>query len=193
MPVTIDLLRHAAVDADGLAYGRRHDPPLSAAGVAQLTPQVLGDLTHDLVLRSPTRRTEQTAALLGRPTADTDPRWTERDLGDWEGQPWERIWAQVPADVTTDPAAFVAHRPTGGESVAELRARTVEALTDLAARLAPDARALVITHAGPIVCAVAHALGLSDAVATRLRPPPATRTTLTWFGDGTWTIDRFGA
>lgn len=199
MSITVELLRHGPVDAAGRAYGQRHDPPLAAdaaTAIAALRPLVP---TADRVVSSPSARCLRTAELLGLAVDDVDVRWAERDLGAWEGQAWQAIWATVPAEVTTDAGAYAAYRPPDGEQVGDLRARVVAGLEQLVGDLleAPDTtqpyRVCVVTHAGPIACAVAHALGLDDVAALRLRPGPASRTTITAYGHGEWTVERLGA
>jgi len=72
----------------------------------------------------------------------TDTRLREMDFGAWEGQ----LWADLPRAELDEWAADLLHaRPHGGESVAQLRDRTLAALRDHAA---PDV--LVVTHHGVI-------------------------------------------
>src|SRR3954453_14453058 len=62
------------------------DPPLSETGraearlLAQSLPPFERVVTSDLV------RASETAALLGYPGAERDPRWREIDIGEWEGR-----------------------------------------------------------------------------------------------------------
>jgi broad specificity phosphatase PhoE len=200
----IVLIRHGAVDADGRCYGQRLDPRLSEAGQLEAAAlrRRLADWPPRHAERSPATRTAQTAARLGLTDPRVDPRWAERDLGEWEGRPWSQLWEQAPADVLSSPSAYAAFTPPGGEPTTALRQRVVTALEELAARFAPpdgDAAVLttppvaVVTHGGPIVCAVAHALDLDDATALRLRVRTATATWLTRWSDGSWTVDAVAA
>jgi broad specificity phosphatase PhoE len=194
------LVRHGAVAAHGRCYGRRLDPELSEQGVAEVTAlrgrlAARTDGRPRLVVRSPARRADATAALLGHDgTATVDPAWAERDLGAWEGRPWTELWDEVPPEVTTDPATFAAFTPPDGEPRSQLQARVAAALERLAAdHLTDDPTAhppvWVVTHAGPIVACLAHVLDLDEVVALRLRVATATATHLTRWPDGSWTVE----
>ncbi len=190
------LLRHGAVAADGLAYGRRVDPPLSGEGrdeASRLGDRLhLGEPTGPIhVVRSPTRRTEETAEVAGLPVDAIDDGWIERDLGDWEGRPWEELWAEAPDAIQTDPEAFAAFTPPGGEPFTQLRERIVDALTRLVHVHDGQGTAVVVCHGGPITHAIGHVLELSPAVALRLRVGTATVTELRAWGEGRFTLDRF--
>ena len=205
----IALIRHGAVDVAGIAYGRRVDPGLSETGhaeVAALRGRLtsngpdrthLGDRTPAHVVVSPASRARRSAELLGWSTEHLDERWIERDLGAWEGRPWRELWEEAPAEVQTDPASFAAFTPPDGETVEELQVRVTEALEDLARRHAaadPSTAppVLVVCHGGPIVCAIAHVLGLDPVAALRIRVATATATWVTRWPDGTWTLEGIG-
>lgn len=191
MDVTrITLVRHGAVDRACVA-GQRHDPDLTVAGRAEvddLAARLAGD-PPDRVVRSPARRGATTAQLLGHGDAIVDPAWAERDLGTWEARPWSEVWAEAPPQVQVDPVAFAAFTPPDGEPVADVRARVAAALRTL-----PDVgHVLVVTHAGPIVAAVATVLDLDAATSLRLRVGTATATRLTRFAGTHLTVDAVGA
>lgn len=191
MDVTrITLVRHGAIDPTRVA-GQRHDPDLTAAGrteVGRLTTRLAGD-PPDRVVRSPARRSATTARLLGHADATVDAAWAERDLGTWEARPWSQVWAQAPPQVQLDPTAFAAFTPPDGEPVADVRARVAAALWTL-----PDVdHVLVVTHAGPIVAAVAAVLDLDAATSLRLRVHTGTATRLTRFAGTHLTVDALGA
>jgi alpha-ribazole phosphatase len=193
--IEVHLVRHGAVDAAGQVYGARVDPPLSAAGraeVDELRLRVVEELGTMRLLCSPATRAAQTLEALRAGPASIDHRWAERDLGRHEGRSWDEFWAAAPSEVTTDPAAYVRWIPPGGEAVASMRRRVVDALEALATD--PDAApsTLVVTHSGPIVCAIAHALDLQDATATRLQVATATVTTLRRYDGGHWTVRAVG-
>ena len=61
-------------------------------------------------------------------------------------------------------------RPTGGETFAELEARVREALTDLCARHAADAKLAVVAHGG-VLAAVTGRFGHANAEAVELDWP----------------------
>ena len=196
----IVLVRHGAVDAVGTAYGQRVDPALSDHGRVEVsllrTRIALTETTT--VVRSPALRTQQSAELLALRPEEVDARWAERDLGAWEGRPWQELWSAVPEEVQVDPRAFAAFTPPDGESLPDLRARVTDALEDLGQQHGRDdpgahAPVVVVCHAGPITCAVGHVLGLDDATMLRLRVGTATSTWITRWPDGSWTMERLGA
>jgi alpha-ribazole phosphatase len=156
------LLRHTQVALPaGHCYGQLDVPLLdpavpSFADVAQrlvaLCPRVAQ--LHS----SPLQRAQQLAEHLGqqlRLPVQSDARWMELHFGAWEG----RHWNTIPRS-QSDPWAANYHHvaPPGGETHAALVARVRAALTELGQR--SDGPAVVVTHAGPMRCALAAALGL---------------------------------
>lgn len=205
----IVLIRHGAVDVSGIAYGRRVDPGLSETGQAEVAAlrgrltaygpdrTRLGEHPPAHVVCSPASRARRSAELLGWSMDHTDPRWIERDLGTWEGRPWSELWDEAPAEVQTDPASFAAFTPPEGETVSALQARVSDALEDLAREHAqPDPTTappvMVVCHGGPIVCAIAHVLGLDPSTALRIRVATATATWVTHWPGGNWTLEGIG-
>lgn len=96
---------------------------------------------------------------------EVDQRWREIDAGRWSGQMPPDVKAQYPDEV----AAFERGEDIprgGGETFAQLRHRTWQAMADVAASEfdgvspAQPARAVVFTHGGCIHMAAAHTLGL---------------------------------
>lgn len=150
------LLRHTRpAGAEGLCYGRTDlglgaDFAAEAARLAADLPPVARILT------SPLARCRRLAEALGAARGlapDLAPGLIEMDFGAWENRPWAAIprpeldrWAQ---DLTLA-------RPHGGETVAELAARTRAALE---AALAGPRPALLVTHAGVIKAALALSRG----------------------------------
>ena len=94
----------------------------------------------------------QRAANVGRVLAGwgwqhhIDARLNELDFGQWDGLAWDHIGADP---VDTWCRDFAAHRPGGGESVAELLARCATFL----AGLRPNAPCCIVGHAGWISAA----------------------------------------
>ena len=86
-----------------------------------------------------------------------DPRWQERDFGEWEGRTWNAIWRETGNamdGMLSDPEHF---RPGGGETTAALAARSVAAWH----ALPREGRVVVITHGGPIAAVRASQAGAS--------------------------------
>jgi len=75
-----------------------------------------------------------------------DVRWQERNFGTWEGRGWHSIWKETGDAMDgmfTDPAGY---RPGGGETTAELVARSLEAWD----ALPRQGIVVVVSHGGPI-------------------------------------------
>ncbi|MFB6354867.1 MAG: histidine phosphatase family protein [Halobacteriales archaeon] len=117
----------------------------------------------DAVTASDLPRAAETATLVAEPLGATpshDERWRERDLGDLQGLTHEAIDARHPEySLSADGAAAVEARPPGGESLADLRGRVIEAWDDLVAAAGPDETRLVVTHGGPLYLLLGHLQG----------------------------------
>ena len=85
-----------------------------------------------------------------------DQRWREIDVGSWSGLTWAEVAAQDPETLAAWQAGNDVRRG-GGETFAELRARTHQALRELAG---VAETVIVFTHGGCIRLGVAAALGL---------------------------------
>lgn len=145
------LVRHTQVARawSGRCYGRS-DMGLSRGGAAHART-LAGELVAwrpDIVLHSGLRRArilaDFTASLAGV-SAASDSAWQERDFGSWEGRSWAAIYREsgnAMDGMIDDPAGF---RPGGGETTMDLAARAIDAWRGL-----PEARALIVTHGGPI-------------------------------------------
>jgi broad specificity phosphatase PhoE len=146
--VSVLLLRHppVALAWKGRCYGRS-DMGWSRAGwamarrIARALPPV------DAVVHSGALRTRRLAAMVaqGVPVGE-DPRWLERDFGQWEGRSWDAIWRESGAEMDGMMTAPDTYRPGGGETGRELADR-VQAAWDA---LPAHGTVLVIAHGGPI-------------------------------------------
>ena len=77
-----------------------------------------------------------------------DARWREQSFGAWDGKRWDEVDGREYLEQWTTAT------PPGGESIAEVQTRVAAALADV------SDDTLVVTHAGPIRCALAMARGL---------------------------------
>lgn len=173
------LIRHAPARTEGRLCGRT-DVPADCSDAARFAAlrQALG--APGRLITSPALRCRQTAeALWPGLAAEEDPRLWEQDFGTWEGQ--------APGDLPDlgplGAAELARHRPPGGESFADLCARTTPAL----ATLATGGRVTVIAHAGTVRAALALALG-AVPVALAFEVAPLSLTRLTALSGGAWSV-----
>jgi alpha-ribazole phosphatase len=146
------LMRHLRpAVAEGVCYGVT-DLDLAEGQEAALAAVLEGLPAITAIATSPLRRcrilAEAIAARRGL-AARPDPRLMEMDFGAWEGLAWNDI---PRAELDAWAADFLHARPHGGESVAQLQARTQAALAEY--RAAPGAP-LLVTHAGVIKAVLA--------------------------------------
>ncbi|WP_240758104.1 histidine phosphatase family protein [Palleronia sediminis] len=146
--IPFTLIRHAPVVADGRAYGRRDLP-------ARIDPAACARLRAALpppsrLIASPAARCLSTAAAIWpNLVAQPEPALLEQDLGAWEGLPL----SDLPDIGRLDGAALATHRPPGGESFDDMRARVAPVLAAL------SEPAAIVAHAGTVRAALSLALG----------------------------------
>lgn len=186
-PATFVVVRHgrtAGTEAGLWTGGTQPGPGLASAGrieaarAADLVARVGRDRWEDLprvseILTSPTVRTQETAAALGRRLGlhvRVEPELREADLGAWDGLTGEQIDALVPGAVQEWHATGTLAAP-GGESPAEVAAR-VDALL---ARLVPGREGrttALVAHTIVVRSVVASVLGVPASSISRVRIPP---------------------
>jgi probable phosphoglycerate mutase len=179
--VRLALFRHAdtAWSADGRIQGRT-DIPLSDAGRAaarafKLPPECARIRT----VSSPLARCVETAALLGAPLAEREPRLTEMSWGAWEGRRLADLRAELGRSMEENEARGWDFRPQGGESPREVLARVRSWLATL------REPTLAVTHRGVIRAVFAAASGWD------LRGKPPVR--LDWSALHLFSVDGDGA
>lgn len=175
--VEITLVRHASTAWSGQRYCGRSDPPLSAAGRAEaaaLADRLAPSLPPGArLVASPSQRAvataEAIAAAAGVGQIEHDERWREIDFGLADGRTFDELRAIAPATAAAILAGAMDIDWPGGETSASLAARVAAAWDDLAGIRGP---VVVITHAGPIL----HALALANERPIRASdlPGPAT-------------------
>lgn len=151
------LLRHGetAENAAGRFLGRS-DPSLSELGrqQAQQSSRALQQLGVDALVSSPAQRARETASLLELGNPIFDERFREIDFGDWEGFTQEEIALRDPVTFAAFAEGDIDGFP-GGETVAEVAARTLAAVNECNSE-----RLLVVTHATVIRILVVALLAL---------------------------------
>lgn len=160
------LVRHGrtAANAAGQMQGRV-DNPLDEVGIeqAEAIAAALGPV--DRVITSPLLRAHETASHIAARSGTevvSDDRWLELDFGIYDGLPIRDVPVSVWERWRTD----ADWAPEGGESLAQLRARTFEACDELATASAGDST-VVVSHVSPIKAGVAWSLGLDNETTWR--------------------------
>lgn len=179
---TVILARHGrtSANATGILAGRTPGITLDEVGTAQASAAAgrLAGLGIAAAFTSPLERCKQTAALLLEGTtlkARVERGLNECDYGDWSGQRMkdlvkEDLWKVIQAH----PAGV---RFPGGESMAEMSARSVAAVRGCDARVAAahgdDVVWLAVAHGDVIKAVLADALGMHLDAFQRIVVDPA--------------------
>lgn len=148
------LIRHRPTvwNTAGRLQGRADlDLDPAAAPEWRLPPELVGFRW----LTSPLARAVATAERLGV-AATPDPRLTEMDWGEWEGQRLTDLRASLGPAMATEEAKGLDLRPPGGESPREVQRRMMPLLAEIAASARPAA---AVTHKGVIRAVLALATG----------------------------------
>jgi len=176
--LTLYVIRHGETDWNRVArYQGQSDVPLNEHGRAQARRHakalrsVVAEPGRLAYVSSPLMRARQTMETLrealGLEAAgyQLEPRLREVHYGHWEG----RLAQELP---TVDPEGLAARaldpngwRPAGGESYAEMRARTDAWLSEV------ERDTVVVTHGGPSRTLRAALLNLDPAVVLGLEVP----------------------
>ena len=156
--VLVAMLRHGdtAWSAEGRIQGRA-DVALSDAGRERLRafhlPQACAGMR---VVTSPLARCVETAALIGAPHAEREPRLVEMSWGAWQGRRLAELRAELGAAMADNEARGWDFRPADGETPREVLARLASWLAVVAAS---ECATLAVTHRGVIRAAFAAASG----------------------------------
>ena len=190
-PTRIVLVRHGVTDftvASRLDGRGGSDPSLNTVGQAQAaaagraTAHLLGGSAARVVTSS-LARARQTGAAVAEAIGvapSVDPDWDEQDFGDWDG-------ASIPdlvrdqADALTALRVDPAYARPGGESHDQLAARVVAAFDRV---VAAGGTTVVVCHRKPIMCVLAHVLGIPHDKVWRLAAAPGSLTALEVWPDG---------
>lgn len=152
------LLRHATTlwNLERRLQGRT-DVPLCAEGRAEVASWRLPKWAlRARAWTSPLLRARETAALLGRPEAEVEPRLVEMSWGLWEGRSVRELRRADAERVRALEVLGLDLEPPGGESPRAVAARLAPFLARLAAL---GGEHLAITHKGVIRAAYAWASG----------------------------------
>lgn len=155
-------MRHTTpLVAAGICYGAS-DVPVIEADFAQAVTELHAQLPQNasLVASSLMRCTRLAQALCDLSTnriLQLDARLAEMNFGRWEGVRWDDV-PRVELDAWA--ADFTHYAGHGGESVAQLSQRVLQAWAEhCAAALQGEKPLVLITHAGPMRVIHAHTQG----------------------------------
>ncbi|RJX35754.1 MAG: histidine phosphatase family protein [Desulfarculus sp.] len=166
----IYLLRHGEIaQSQPRRFVGQQDKPLTDRGRAQAAwwRERLAGRDFQGVYSSDLIRCRQTAAAVARGGPyQLVPELREISLGAWEGLTVAQVQERFPGEYERRGADIAHHRPSGGESFAELAGRVLPAFERLSAGLERDI--LVVAHAGVSRVILCHALGLDLAHLFRL-------------------------
>lgn len=145
------------------------------------------------IVASPTVRTQETAAAIGRRVGqhvNTEARFAECDFGEWEGLTAGQIEQGWPGELAMwhTTGTFV---PPGGESYAQLGVRVWDGVDELLAG-GTGRTVVVVGHAAMIRTAVGQALAMPPSSWSRLRIPPCSLSVLRLWADGATEVTTVG-
>lgn len=166
-PTQLVVLRHGetAWNAERRFQGHA-DTPLNERGrrQAEAAARRLAHFEFDAVYSSPLRRAFDTARLVapGREII-TDPRLMEINVGSWAGRTRDEVIADMPEYPALYASGADFRRSPTGETLAEIVARGLPALREIAAN--HSGRTVLIVSHGLLLNRVVHALlGLEGRV-----------------------------
>lgn len=178
---TVILVRHGRSTANvaGILTGRAAGVDLDAVGRSQAerAAERIAAVPVVAVISSPLARCRQTARTIAERHAlrtRLEPGIVECDYGQWQGRPLKEL-AQEPLWSVVQTRPSVAVFP-GGESMATMQARSVEAIRRLDAELEAEHGAgavwVAVSHGDIIKSVLADALGMGLDLFQRLGVNP---------------------
>lgn len=174
-PITVTLLRHGEVAAEGWAFRGRTDTPLSEQGWRQMRSATALFERFDLVATSPLQRCKKFARELSEQHQTeliTLNAMAEMDFGDWEECSFEEISGtdkEILQQFWESPVGIV---PPGGEPFDAFSQRVINCWQDWMNSSTAQNR-LLIAHGGVIRVLLAHTLNMPMSALWRLHLPYA--------------------
>jgi broad specificity phosphatase PhoE len=185
----VHVIRHGrtALNAAGRFRGLA-DPPLDEAGLAEVSATAaglrgrsVGWIATSRLLRA--RQTADAAARVVGIEPVMDPGLLDVDMGAWEGLTKDEA-------ATRDPEAFATYLEDpraatvpGGDALAEVEARILAAIAQLATAH-PGGEVVAVSHEASIKLLISGLLGLDGADVWSLDLPTASRTAIRIDGTG---------
>jgi probable phosphomutase (TIGR03848 family) len=182
---TVLLLRHgrSTANAGGVLAGWTPDVHLHEDGIrqAEALAERLAKVPLGAVVSSPLDRCRETVApLLAQRELELtiDDRFGEVKYGDWTGVELKKLAKDPLWPVVQSHPSGMTFPGDGGESMAGMQHRAVEAVRDWNKTLGEDATYLVCSHGDVIKAIVADALGMHLDSFQRINVDPASLTVI---------------
>jgi broad specificity phosphatase PhoE/ribonuclease HI len=181
------LLRHGETPRSvEKRFSGREDIALTANGEAQAAAVArrLAGSGIEVIVSSPLRRTQQTAAAVAEAVGldvTVDDGFIETDFGEWEGSSLRELSTSQPAQVRewlADPRVA----PPGGESMVATAARVAAAREHVLATY-PGKSVLIVSHVTPIKLMLREALDAPMNAVFRLYLDLASLSVLDWYAE----------
>jgi alpha-ribazole phosphatase len=181
------IIRHGQTDLNvsGVFFGTT-DVSLNEAGWKQaaLLKDRMPETSFDLIFSSPLERAVQTARIVCPDEVfQKESALSERALGSWESLSLDEIRQRDANAWDAWQTDWLRFQPPGGESFTELWSRVTGFLDALLARSDWN-QALLVSHAGPIRCLIAHGLQLPMDAVWRFSPDNACLSCLSFNQEG---------
>jgi probable phosphoglycerate mutase len=163
------------------------DPSLTEVGLAQAAAAAerLRDSTASVIVTSPLRRAQQTAAtvasVLGVDVV-TEPGFQETDFGDWDGYTFGEVREKWPAEMDAW-LSSTAVAPPNGESFDATAVRVRQARDKVLAAHGGKT-VVIVSHVTPIKTLLRIALEAPATSLYRMHLDLACLSTIQWFADG---------
>jgi broad specificity phosphatase PhoE len=158
----IILVRHGETEANRRrCFGESEDIMLSEIGFVQareVGALLAAKFRPQALVSSHFVRARQTSEIIGEVlglAAEGCSGFHERDFGCLKGQPYQRMGEMLRAEG----GDYVAWRPSGGESLDDVRRRAIVAMEALRARF-PAQEIVVVCHGAVIQAICAHITGM---------------------------------
>jgi ribonuclease H / adenosylcobalamin/alpha-ribazole phosphatase len=184
-PTVAMLLRHGETPLSvQKLFSGRGDAALTERGEAQAAAAALRlkDSGIEVIVSSPLRRTQQTAAAVAEAVGlevTVDDGFAETDFGEWEGSSFRELAKSSPEELRAwldDPRVA----PPGGESMVSTAAR-VTAARERVLSQHPAKSVLIVTHVTPIKLMLRDALDAPMNAIYRLHLDLASLSIIDWF------------
>ena len=185
------LVRHGETEANlRRCFADSDDIPLTDAGRVQaheLALRLAREFRPEVLISSTFLRARQTSEIIGRVLGlevEMIQGIQERDFGCLKGHPYKRLGESMSRDGLGDPASLMrTWKPAGGESLEDVRRRSIQAIEALRDRY-PGREITIVSHGAVIQAVCAHVTGeWSDASV----PPNCGVVTVDYDAQG-WTV-----